>query len=60
MTLMNPKKAFDCVEMKRQAVTTLNETLETMTPEERLRFWQGGTQRLRKRQEELQRKTDEV
>jgi hypothetical protein len=54
------KKAFDCVEMKRQGAARVQARLAGMTPEERLKYWQGRTEALRARQREASRRRKEA
>jgi ABC-type transporter MlaC component len=45
-------KTFDRVQMKRETAQKLLQYLETLTPEERGRFWEEAYQNLLKKQRE--------
>jgi ABC-type transporter MlaC component len=45
-------KTFDCIRMKREAAQSLLQNLETLTAEERARFWEEAYQNLLKKQRE--------
>jgi len=42
-------KPFDCVEMKRAAAKRIHETLQDMTREERIAYWQQRNEEVRRR-----------
>jgi len=57
---MAPKiKTFDCVEMKHRGAELVRKDIESASFEEELKYWQEGTEELRKRQELLKQKQDE-
>ena len=41
-------KTFDCVQMKRRGAERITKNLEGKTFEEKLKYWQSGTEKLRK------------
>lgn len=47
------KKPFDCVTMKEQGATQVQEQLVGLTPPQILAFWQERTKILRQQQEQL-------
>ena len=51
------KKAFNCVQMKREGAARVYDLVKDMTIEEELAFWKKGTARLRRRQKALRKKS---
>jgi len=49
-------KIFDCVKMKREGGSRVLKNLEGKTREEQLRYWQRGTDDLKKHQRKMWRK----
>ena len=47
------KKTFDCVEMKHRGAERVMKRLEGKTLEEQLKYWQRGTEELRKLQKKI-------
>jgi hypothetical protein len=47
--MSEPRKHFDCVEMKHRGADAVRKELEGRTPTERLGYWQAKTDELRKR-----------
>lgn len=49
-------KTFDCVQMKRLGAEIVREQLEGKSLEQQLKYWQKGTENLRKLQIQLKEK----
>jgi hypothetical protein len=49
--MMNSKKEFDAVTMKRRAAQQIHNRLKDASRDERLAYWQERTEALRKRQD---------
>jgi hypothetical protein len=49
-------KTFDCVQMKRQGAELVREQLEGKSLKQQLKYWQKGTENLRKLQIQLKEK----
>jgi len=47
------RKAFDCIEMKRQGAEMVRKRLEGKTRAEQLEYWRKGTDDLRRLQKKL-------
>ncbi|MFQ5353217.1 MAG: hypothetical protein ACE5D3_09130, partial [Candidatus Binatia bacterium] len=47
-------KTFDCVEMKRRGAARVQEAIAGMEPQQESQYWRDQTERLRKRQQEIQ------
>lgn len=47
-------KTFDCVEMKRRGAARVQEAIAQMVPKQESQYWRDRTERLRKRQREIQ------
>jgi hypothetical protein len=47
------RKSFDCVEMKRRGAESIRRATEGMTREEKLAYWQRGTDELLELQKKL-------
>ena len=54
------KKKFDCVEMKRRGAEKIYKLTTGMTLEEHLALWQERTMSLKKRQQELRSRIENV
>ena len=50
-------KTFDCVEMKRRGAAAIRSKLEGKSLDEQLKYWQDGTEDLKKLQKELAKKS---
>ena len=49
-------KTFDCVQMKRQGAELVRQQLKRKSLEQQLKYWQKGTENLRKLQIQLKEK----
>ncbi|MCX5639118.1 MAG: hypothetical protein NTX52_15700 [Planctomycetota bacterium] len=47
-------KTFDCVQMKRKGAVLVQKQLQGKTFEQRVEFWEKGTEELKKLQQKLQ------
>ncbi len=47
-------KTFDCVEMKRRGAAKVQDAIAGMTPEQESQYWRDQTERLRRRQREIE------
>ena len=45
---MSSAKKFDCVDMKREGALRVHERTASMSPEEKLEYWRGRTNELRR------------
>lgn len=48
MTKQEPRKEFDCVEMKRRGAEAIGRELEGRSKEQRLEYWRKKTAELRR------------
>jgi hypothetical protein len=53
ISIMARHKTFDCVQMKRRGAELVRQKLEGKTLEQQLKYWQKGTEDLRKLQIQL-------
>ena len=53
-------KIFDCVEMKHQGAAVIQKQLESKSREQQLRYWQEGTEVLKRLQKKLRNEADNL